>query len=239
MTMRATGILARALNTLRRFSSRIQPYAGVVLILTTGALFLIGLYTGQIPVTTTPPPERPHLAPPSVERIVTLMVVLASLTMSFIILKTQWDCQTQPVSMRININIRLGFVKCLAILTVAMSMSSGLDLLIRSAQVHSTASTLDLGIIAAVLLTLYGPTKMLSDRTSSFEDLHDIVKDFIFGLLFLVVMVNILVTIPAVFPPLLQMILIAIIATISDGLLSLIPANWNKIASTIMRHLET
>ena len=239
MTIPGKAILAKILNTLRTLSWRIQPYVDIVMIFTIGALVLFGLYIGRIPVITTPPTEQPHLAPPNVERIVKLVVVLASLAMIFLILKTQWDCQTQPVSMRIHINIRLGIVKCTAVLGLAMSMSSGLDLLIRSVQVHSTASTIDLGIIAAVLLALYGPTKMLSDRTSSFEDLHDIVKDFILGLLFLVVMVNTLVTIPAAFPPLVEMILVAIAATIADGLLSLIPANWDRIAPMIKRHLET
>jgi hypothetical protein len=238
LTTHGTGILARTLIAFRRLSSRIEPYGRAILLLTVGTLLLIGLYTGHIPLDTAPQPERPHLAPPNVERIVLLATVLVSFTMSFVILRMEWDWKTQPIGMRINENIEIGFVKCLAIFAVAMSMSQGLDSLVRSAQVPSSARTIDFGIIAAVLLASYGPTKMMSERMSSFEELHDIVKHFILGLLFLVIMVNLFVTIPAVFPPLLQMIPVAIAATILDGLLSLIPANWDRMKSKIARYAE-
>lgn len=229
MITRGASVLARALNMLRRLASRIQPYADIILILTTGTLLLIGLYTGQIPVVTTPPPEQPHLVPPIVERIVTLAMEFVSLTMIFLILRQRWDCQTQPIGMRIGANIRLGIVKCLAILTMAVSLSSGLDLLIKSLQLRSTATSLDFAAVAAFLAALYGPT-------TSFDVLHDVVTGTIVALLSVAIAVSVFVTVPAVSPPLLQMILIAVAATILDGLLSLIPMNWNRIASMMARY---
>jgi len=159
------------------------------------------------------------------------MTVLASLTLVFVSLRQPWDFQTQPI----DENIRLGCVKSLAIFSAAMSMSQGLDSLIRSAQGPSSADALDFGIFAAVLLTLYGPTKMLNDRVPSLGELHDIVKHFVLGLLFLTIMVNSFVTVPFVYPPLVQMALIAAAATILDALLSLIAIHWDRIRPTLMK----
>jgi hypothetical protein len=239
MAMHGKGVSTRILIQFRRFLLRLEPYSDVIILFAIVSLFVIGLYTGRIPIVTTPPTEPVLPAPTILERIVMLVMILVGLTLIFVTLREGWDFQTKPIGMRIHNNLRLGFVKAMVILSAAMSMSQGLDSLIRSARVASSASALDFGVFAAALLTLYGPTKMLGDRVSPLGELHDIVKHFVLGLLFLAIVVNIFVATPVIYPPLVQMIFIAIVATILDGLLSLIPENWNKIRPTLVKLLRS
>jgi hypothetical protein len=231
MSTRRAAVLAKISIMLSKLSSRIQPYGLSILLVVFGFVFLVSLYMGRIPVITTPPPEQPPIASSIVVRIFRLLWILLGVAVTLTIVKVRWDCQTQPKSMRNNFNISFGFVKCSAIFAGAMSMSQGIESLISSARVQSGASALDFGWMAAALLALYGPTKMMSDRIPSFEELHDIVKHFILGLLFLVIMVDVFVPVPADFPPFFQMVPVAVAATILDRALSLIPENLNRISS--------
>lgn len=209
MIARYVSVVAVMINRIRRLFSRIQPYKPTIILLTIGSLVLGGLYTGRIPVTTTGEVREWYHVPPTVQHVVMLLLSIVSFAMLFLILGEQWDCQRRLMSVRVNNNMVVASRKCVAIWTMGMSLSSGLELLLRP---YVAANSVEIGVIVAVLLALYGPTVFSTI-------IREIIKAILMTLLSLVVLVNIFVTL-AILSIWREMFLLALLATTADGLLS-------------------
>jgi hypothetical protein len=163
-------------------------------------------------------------------RILTLLTFVGIFAYFFGALRTEWDFSARPSSTMVTGIVWVGLAKALRIFFVAFFLSAGVSLLLEPyANYGVTASSLELGVIAAGCVVLH-------DLTTSWGTFHEIMREIIIGLAAVVVLVNTFITIPFRLPGLL-MIVIAIVATLADLLLSLvIRYGPRRITSYLKRH---
>jgi len=124
----------------------------------------------------------------------------------------------------------VAWAKAFRIFFLAYFLSEGVDLLLEPyANYGVTASSLEVGAIAAGCIVLH-------DLTTSLGTFHDIMRETIIGLAAVVVLINTFITIPLRLPTLL-VIVIALVATLADLLLSMvIRYGLPRITSYLKRH---